>query len=343
MAPHLTGAELDLIHKETALGKAPSDIQERIGQRRRRSGKAAPNITNVRKAMRGKSHRQGVKEARGRKRKLTHRWVCKMNTTRKGLLARADGCYEVRWKDVLTKSRAPKVHRSTLKRSFDRSGIPVQARRPREKPQRTAEHAKARVQHCEKWGAKPPSYYEKTIDMLIDNKSFDVPTTKRGAQHVAKQRVRFHLRTPGEGLQPSCTRPGRKKNRMNVGGTVSVCAGVSNGRIVMWRYLPKAWNAKEAVALYRGPILNALKKHRGVKSSYTILEDNDPAGYICGKAVSEKKMLRVRAIPWPKYSPDLRPLDFSPSGARLSAAWQRKRQPSPRTRAPSRNACGASP
>ena len=26
MAPQLTGAELDLIHKETALGKAPSDI-----------------------------------------------------------------------------------------------------------------------------------------------------------------------------------------------------------------------------------------------------------------------------------------------------------------------------
>ena len=102
---------------------------------------------------------------------------------------------------------------------------------------------------------------------------------------------------------------------MNVGGTVSVCSGVSNGRIVMWRFLPKAWDAKEAVALYRGPILNALKKHRGVKSSYTILEDNDPAGYKSGKAVSEKKRLRVRATPWPKYSPDLRPLDFSLWGA----------------------------
>ena len=68
MAPQLTGAELDLIHKETALGKAPSDIQKKIGQRRQRSGKAALDITNVSKVMRGKSHRQGVKEARGRKR-----------------------------------------------------------------------------------------------------------------------------------------------------------------------------------------------------------------------------------------------------------------------------------
>ena len=62
--------------------------------------------------------------------------------------------------------------------------------------------------------------------------------------------------------QDCFTKPGRKKNRYNTGGSASVCGGISGGRIVLWHYLPMKWNAREAVTLYEGPIKAALVKRR---------------------------------------------------------------------------------
>ena len=47
-----------------------------------------------------------------------------------------------------------------------------------------------------------------------------------------------------------------------------------------------------------------------MKTSYLLAEDNDPAGFKRGKAVAEKKHLHIKTIPWPRYSPDMMPLDF---------------------------------
>ena len=58
----------------------------------------------------------------------------------------------------------------------------------------------------------------------------------------------------------------------------------------------------------RGP---AMQKHRGAKRTYTILEGNGPTGYKSNAAKRMKETLRIRAIPFPRYSPDLNPLDFS--------------------------------
>lgn len=120
-----------------------------------------------------------------------------------------------------------------------------------------------------------------------------------------------HLRTPAEGLQDEYTKPGVKKNRFNTGASVSVCAGISNGKVPLWEELPKKWCGQAAADLYEGAILKALKKHRPNKRKYRILEDNDPTGYKSGKAVAVKKKLHIEAVPFPRYSPDLNPLDFS--------------------------------
>ena len=66
-----------------------------------------------------------------------------------------------------------------MKNALGREKIPVAARRPREKPQRTAEHEAERYDFPKEMSDKPPSYYRNTLDMIIDNKSFDVPTTER--------------------------------------------------------------------------------------------------------------------------------------------------------------------
>ena len=148
------------------------------------------------------------------------------------------------------------------------------------------------------------------LDLIIDNKKFDIPTTERARAYLRAQRVRFHLRTPAEGAQPEMCKPGGKKNHMNTGAAANVCAGISGGRIVMWEYLPKCWNGAAAATLYRGAIIKALKKARGTKGTYTVFEDNDPSGYKSSVALAAKKELHIDAFPMPPYSPDLNPLDF---------------------------------
>ena len=50
---------------------------------------------------------------------------------------------------------------------------------------------------------------------------------------------------------------------------------ISNVRIVMWEYLTKRWTGEEAARLYRGAIIETLRKQRGVKRKYQVFEDND--------------------------------------------------------------------
>ena len=98
---------------------------------------------------------------------------------------------------------------------------------------------------------------------------------------------------------------------MNVGSQANVCAGVCNGKIRVWHYLPKTWNGDTAATAYQKVLYPAMQKHRGAKRTYTILEDNDPTGYKSNASKHMKETLRIRAIPFPRYSPDLNPLDFS--------------------------------
>ena len=101
-----------------------------------------------------------------------------MNRVRKNLLKAAKGEKEVRWRDIRSASRTKKAADKTIRGAFKREGIPVAARRPREKPDRTPEQANARVKYCKVWHRKPPSFWLKKVDLVIDNKRFEIPTTE---------------------------------------------------------------------------------------------------------------------------------------------------------------------
>ena len=311
MAPHLSASELDKIHQLTADGLTPVQVHKTLSAARRRARQPPANLTTIRRAIAVRTHQAGAPERRGRKRLFSRVRVKSLNTVRKALIKKAQGEREVHWRDILRSGRVRRGHPTTISRAFKREGIPVEWRRPREKPQRTAQHEQERVDVAREWMARPKSYFSSKIDLIIDNKKFDVPTHARGRQRLKQRRVRGHLRTPGEGLSAGFTRPNDKRHRMNVGAGVTVCAGICNGRIVLWEYLARRWNGAEAAALYRGPIHKALVKHRGQKRSYKVLEDNDPTGYKSKKAVAAKVDLGIKAIVFPRYSPDLNPLDFS--------------------------------
>ena len=194
MAPHLTPAELDHIHALEQAGKTPIAIHAALATARRRKRMHAPCLVNVRRALKGKTYKRGLKETRGRKRLYSRKAVLKMDKVRKQLIKKAANDREVLWRDIRRASRVPPGDRTTLKKAFDREGIPVAARRPREKPQRSREHKADRLKFAQAMAGKPPSYYESSLDMIIDNKKFDIPTTERARLHMKSQRVRFHLR-----------------------------------------------------------------------------------------------------------------------------------------------------
>lgn len=280
MAPQLTAAEQDFIMKEQGKGQTPVDIHAAIAQRRQAKGDSAPDVTSVRRFLKGMTHKRGRSENRGRKKKVSRRNVLSMNATRRKIIKKVKGTRQVKWDEIVHKSRAPSVHRSTASRAFKREGIDAQFRRSREKPQRTEEHEAERVEICGRMRLWPLRRFTEGIDMIMDNKKFDVPTSARAREGQARQKVIGQIRTPQEGLEKGFTKPNSKRHRMNPGGSAHVCAGVSNGRVVLWEYFSGPWNGEKAAEMYRGPIIKILKKKRGVKAKYLIAEDNDPTGSV---------------------------------------------------------------
>ena len=47
------------------------------------------------------------------------------------------------------------------------------------------------------------------------------------------------------------------------------------------------------------------------KRRWILVEDNGPSGFKRGKGQAAKAEQGIKAIAWPKYSPDLNPLDFT--------------------------------
>ena len=83
------------------------------------------------------------------------------------------------------------------------------------------------------------------------------------------------MRGRAEGLQDEFTKPNTRKHRVNPGASASVCAGIIDGRVRLWHYLPQGrWNGEVAAKTYQGPIYRALKTYRGEKDEYVVLEDS---------------------------------------------------------------------
>ena len=146
MAPHLTWAELDFTHERKQDGLTPVQIHARLAAQRTKKKIATPHLAGARKALKGKVCKRGRVETRGRRPEFTRAMVLRMDVARKKLIKKADNQREVRWGDIRRSARVPEGHRNTLKTAFGREDILVAARRPREKPQRTADHEAERLQ-----------------------------------------------------------------------------------------------------------------------------------------------------------------------------------------------------
>ena len=290
--------------------KSPVEIHARFAAKRTREGKAAPTLGNVRRALKGLTYKQGLAETRGRKRKLSRTNALALNKARKELIAKANGQQEVHWQDVMRSARAPCVDPTTAARAVKELVPDLQWRPPREKPALDKSHKRERLEVCKEWLSWPKTHFTNKVHLVIDNKKFAVPTHKGAKARLKMAKVRGHLRTRREGLSEGFTKPSSHKHKSNPGAVVNICAGIANGKIALWHELPAKWNAEVAEGLYRGPIMKTLTAEHGKKHRYAILEDNDPAGFKANRAKAAKLELGIQPIRFPKYSPDLNPLDF---------------------------------
>lgn len=297
MAPHLTPKELQAMLLRRSAGKSPIQICAWLEAIRKRKGIPAPHLTAVRKALSGKSHKMGLPETRGRKRKLTRKQVLKLNTVRKTLLKKADGQTKVTYSQILRKGRlAMNVSPTTLAKNFQTEGVDVKWRPAREGQVLDGKAKAERMAICNKWKFLASDYF---------------PTQNAAFKSLKRGKVRGHLRTRPEGTTDHCKRPHPRKNRVNPGGSVTVCAAIIAGKLRMWHYLDKGkWNGAVAASMYKGPLLKALRRCHGELPRYIILEDNDPSGFKSRKGETAKKEAGIKTVPFPKYSPDLNPLDF---------------------------------
>ena len=311
MTPHLTAKEVALVGRLAHERKSPSHIHAKIVAARARRHIAAPEMQVINRAMSGKTHRRGAAETCGRPAKLTRQNVRRLDTVRKTLYKQAKGEREIHLEEIIRKAKVPKVDPTTAARHLKAAGYDVKARPPREKPMRTKDHEELRVKICKVWSRKPASHFSSAVDLIMDNKKWDIPTSARGKRYSNMRKVRFHWRTRAEGLKPGFTKPSGKRQRLNIGSSVNVCAGIIDCQVKLWHYLPgKTWNGAVAAETYRGPIHRALRRYRGEKKSYLVLEDNDPAGYKSNAAKTAKAELGIKPLEYPTYSPDLNPMDF---------------------------------
>jgi hypothetical protein len=151
MAKQLSQAEREEARRLAGARTTPLEIWKKLKAARSKRKVAPPDLTSVRRFLKGKTHRQDIEENRGRTPTFTRRNVLKMDKVRKELITKADGEWEVHWEDVMKKARVPKADFTTVARSFSREDLSVEWRTPREKPLRGPEHIDERKEACRQW------------------------------------------------------------------------------------------------------------------------------------------------------------------------------------------------
>ena len=139
----------------------------------------------------------------------------------------------------------------------------------------------------------------------IDNKRFQKTCCKKSREYSARQSVRGAYMKKGAQPKRWLVKPKNGSNTVKYSG-VTITAGVINGKVRFWHYVEGRWNATQAVIMYRKlhkALTKAFPSHKG---PFTIIEDNDPTGYKCRRAIDEKKKLKIHTDDLPPRSPDLK-------------------------------------
>ena len=180
----------------------------------------------------------------------------------------------------------------------------------REKPILTDADVADRYKWSKANHMKTPAWFRQHIMVHIDNHAFKVPTNGNVRRMLAAKRVHGTFRTAGDSLKKEHVKASPKM-RMNTGArSVLVAGGVGAGKVLLWHIVDNMWCGEEAAGMYSGPLAKALRSEYGAKRKFSVLEDNDPAGYQSTLAKAAKTEQRIVPFEIPKRSPDLNVMDY---------------------------------
>ena len=106
-----------------------------------------------------------------------------------------------------------------------------------------------------------------------------------------------------------------KKMKFNTGTrNVHLLAGDGQKKVLVWHYLGEKkpiWNGAIVAAVYRGPLTKVLKKAYPDRTTFNVLEDNDPSGFQSGKGKDAEAECKIKEFNFPKRSPCLNVCDYA--------------------------------
>ena len=129
----MSNAELDRTTALHAAGKTPVEVHALLQRTRAARGLPGPDLTTVRRALRGATGKRARVEARGRKAKVTIVKLRALDAARRRLIQRAKGETEVHIEDVMKAARVTDVSPPTVSKHFKKH-LGVNWRSPREAP-----------------------------------------------------------------------------------------------------------------------------------------------------------------------------------------------------------------
>lgn len=185
----------------------------------------------------------------------------------------------------------------------------------RSKPLLTENDIAARYKFSQDFKGKPATWWLRKVQLHIDCKFFPVYLNGKARSRIASTGAYGAYRAKGDGLRDPYVKS-KKDLKWNPGAKhVLVLAGVSQDRVQLWHYihLPKKarWGGKVAAEMYLGPVRAAVRRRYPQRKWWTILEDNDPAGFKSTLGNQAKKDAKLHAFPIPMRSPQLNVLDYA--------------------------------
>ena len=210
---------------------------------------------------------------------------------------------------MLKKSARVKVSTKVMmKRLREQTG--TKWYRMQAKPMLTESDIKARYKFGKEHADRPATWWAKKIKLIIDVKFFPVFLHEDARRHAAQTGTRGVYRIKGQPLTEGYYKP-NPKLKYNTGAKgVHVLAGVGDGRVLLWEYIEGRWNSSEAARLYNGPMKTILRETYPRCSRYSVLEDNDPAGFRSKAGLQAKVEAGIVTFEIPKHSPQLNLCDY---------------------------------
>ena len=247
-------------------------------------------------------------EKRGRPDLLTKQEVNLLVRTIKAMVKKAQGCYEVTLAMVRKRAKVKASERcireALQKRKF-------KFRVLRSKPRLTTADVRDRMAFATKYCTKTRAWWRKNVHLFIDLKNFSVYPNAESRTIAAQREVRGAYRQPSQGLDEAYV-VAPKGLKYNTGAkAVKIAGGVGMGRVRLWHDVGQKWNASVAAELYSGPVRDALRRACPSKSSFLMLEDNDPTGFKSKLGEKAKAAAKIKVLAIPKRSPDLSVMDYA--------------------------------